>query len=250
YGLSARFGLGLVVPFEHDEFSLIQDDNLRHSGSSGGIGDVRLLATAWLLTPESHPGGNVNLGIGPKFPTGDYRAMDYYHTADGQVVLRPVDVAAQLGDGGFGMVLQLQAFQRLAPRLYGYAAGLYLINPRKANGTERPSPTLNLVNSVPDQYFGRAGLAYVIWPAQGLAFSLGGRIDGIPVGDLIGGTDNGFRRAGYSVYVDPGINWVHGKNLVSVNVPVAVARNLQKTSTASGGALADFLIVASYARRF
>jgi hypothetical protein len=251
YGMSSRFGLSLTVPLAHDDFSGIQDDHLRHSGSSGGVGDVRLVATGWILAPNENPTGNLNLGLGVKFPTGDYRATDYYHTADGQIIRRPVDVAAQLGDGGWGIVLQLQAFQKLTQDLYAYAAGLYLINPRVKNGTERPSPgSPSLVNSVPDQYFGRLGLSYVIWPAMGLSFSLGGRIDGIPVGDLVGGRDDGFRRAGYSIYVDPGLSWVDGKNLFSLNIPVAVERNLQRTSTASGGGLADFLVIASYSRRF
>ena len=245
YGISQRFALNLTMPFEHDNFSLIQGDGQRHSGSSGGLGDIRLVGTAWLFSPEDHPTGNINFGIGPKFPTGDYRATDYYHTANGEVIFRPVDVAAQLGDGGFGVVLQLQAFQRIVSDLYAYATGLYLINPRKTNGTERPAPNTGQVNSVPDQYFGRVGVAWIVWPAQSLSLTLGARIDGIPQGDLIGGIDDGFRRYGYSIYVDPGINWVTGKNTLSVNVPVTVARYIEP-----GGAVADFLVVASYSRRF
>jgi len=250
YGMSSRFGLSLTIPFAYDDFSGIQGDQQRHSGSSGGVGDVRLVATGWVLDPDERPTGNVNLGLGVKFPTGDYRATSNFHTADDQVIHRPVDVAAQLGDGGWGIVLQMQAFQKLGQDVYTYAEGLYLINPRKNNGTERPPPGTSLVNSVPDQYFGRLGLSYVIWPAMGLSFNLGGRIDGIPVGDLVGGRDNGFRRAGYSIYVDPGLSWVDGKNLFSLNIPVAVERNVQRTSTASGGGLADFLVIASYSRRF
>jgi hypothetical protein len=144
----------------------------------------------------------------------------------------------------------MQAFQKVAQDLYAYVAGLYLINPREKNGTERPSPASSLVNSVPDQYFGRAGLSYVFWPSMGLSFSLGGRIDGIPVDDLIGGTDNGFRRAGYAIYVDPGLNWSLGKNSFSLNTPVAVERNLERTSNSTTGSFADFVVVASFSRRF
>jgi hypothetical protein len=105
------------------------------------------------------------------------------------------------------------------------------------------------VNSIPDQYLGRAGLAYVIWPSKGLSLSLGGRIDGIPVNDLIGSSD-GFRRAGYAIYIDPGVNWVFGKNTLSLNIPVAVDRNLEPTKTSKVGSFADFIVVASYSRRF
>jgi len=241
--------LSLSVPFMHDEFSNIQGDGQRHSGSSGGLGDVRLVATSWVFKPGDHPNGNVNLGIGVKFPTGEYRATDDYYLANGQTILRPVDIAAQPGDGGWGVMLQLQAYQRLAQNLFGYLSGYYLINPRDENGTERPSPTSNLVNSVPDQYLGRAGLSYVIWPSQGLSISLGGRIDGIPVNDLVG-SSAGFRRAGYSVYVEPGLNWSFGKNVLSVSVPVAVRRNLERTQYSSSGGFADYLVVAGFSHQF
>jgi len=249
YALDFRFSLSLTLPFEHDDFSLINDDGRRHSGSSGGLGDLRLVGNAWLLNPPEHPNGNLNLGLGVKFPTGDDRATENFYTANGQVLLRPVDIAAQPGDGGWGIVAQIQGFQKLARNLYGYVDGFYLINPQDVNGTQRPSPTSSLVNSIPDQYLGRAGLSYVIWLAKALSFSLGGRIDGIPVNDLIGSSD-GFRRAGYAAYIDPGLNWVFGKNTLSLNIPVAVERNLEATKYSSAGAFADFIVVAGYSRRF
>ncbi len=249
YALNSRLSLTLTLPFEHDDFSLIQGDHLRHGGSSTGIGDTRLVLNGWILNPATHPYGNLSFGLGVKFPTGDDRVMADWHNLDGSVVRRPVDIAAQLGDGGFGAVLEAQAFQRLVENLYGYANGLYLFSPRDVNGTETPSPVNPLVNSVPDQYLGRAGLSYAIWPEGAIAVSLGGRIDGIPVNDAIGGSD-GFRRAGYAVYVDPGLNWTRGNNSLSVNVPVAVQRDLARTKYSSVGAFADFIVVASYSRRF
>jgi hypothetical protein len=257
YEISSRFSANLTVPFMHDDFSLPNDDHVRHSGSSGGLGDLRLVGNAWLLNPPEHPFGNVSLGVGVKFPTGDYRATDNYYTSDGQVLIRPVDIAAQPGDGGWGLFLELQAFQRLFQNLYAYASGFYLINPRDTNGTEKTSPLSTGVNSVPDQYLGRVGLSYAVWPTHGLSFTLGGRIDGVPVHDAVGDSD-GFRRAGYAIYVDPGLNWVFGKNTLSVNVPVAVARNLEASQyldhgvvkTSAAGAFADYVIVAAFSRQF
>jgi hypothetical protein len=257
YAISPRFSGTLTVPFLHDEFSLLNDDHQRHEGSSGGLGDMRLVGNAWLLSPPAHPNGNVNLGLGVKFPTGDDRATDAYFTSSAQEILRPVDIAAQPGDGGWGIFLDLQAFQKIMKNLYVYASGFYLINPRDTNGTGRPSPTSAGVNSVPDQYLGRVGLSYSIWPSKGLAINLGGRVDGVPVSDAIG-ESNGFRRAGYAVYVDPGVDWVFGKNTLSVNVPIAVERNLEPTpyldngiiKSSSAGAFADFIVVASFSRRF
>jgi hypothetical protein len=257
YEISPRFSASATVPFLHDEFSLINDDHQRHGGSSGGLGDARLVANGWLLDPAQHSNGNVTLGLGVKFPTGDDRATADYYTSNGQVLIRPVDVAAQPGDGGWGIFLDLQGFQKVVKNLYAYMSGFYLINPRDQNGTERPSPLSTAVNSVPDQYLGRAGLSYNIWPKFGLSVALGGRIDGIPVNDLVGGND-GFRRAGYAIYLDPGVNWAFGKNTLSVNVPVAVERNLQAspyldngvTKISAGGAFADFILVAAYSRSF
>jgi hypothetical protein len=257
YEITPRFSASLTVPFLHDEFSLPNDDKKRHEGSSGGLGDMRLVGNAWLFSPPDHPNGNINLGVGVKFPTGDDRATDDYYTANGTPLLRPVDIAAQPGDGGWGLFLELQAFQKVIENLFAYASGFYLINPRDTNGTEKPSPLFTAVNSVPDQYLGRVGLSYAIWPSKGLSLTLGGRIDGVPVNDAVGGSD-GFRRAGYAIYVDPGVNWVFGKNILSVNVPVAVERNLQASpyldngvvKSSAAGAFADYIVVAAYSRRF
>jgi hypothetical protein len=249
YGISHRFSASLTMPFVANQYSLINDDLQRHTGSSGGLGDVRLLANAWIFNPVDHPNGNINLGVGPKFPTGDYKATDLYYYSNAPPNYRPVDIAAQPGDGGWGVFLEFQAYQKLVRNLFGYVSGFYLINPEDTNGTGRPSPSVPIVNSIPDQYFGRAGLSYAIWPAQGLSISLGARIDGIPTKDLIGDS-NGFRRAGYAIYIDPGINWAFGKNTLSVNVPVAVERNLQATQYSKAGGLADFIVVAGFSRRF
>ena len=249
YGLTDRLALGVTLPFMYDDFSNIHGDGKRHSGSSGGLGDVRLIGSAWVFKPDHHPNGNINLGIGVKFPTGDYRATDDYHLANGQTALRPVDIAAQPGDGGFGLMLQFQGYQRLVGNLFGYLSGYYMMNPRNENGTERPSPTGTVVNTVPDQYLGRGGVSYIVWPQRGLSISLGGRIDGIPVNDVWGDSD-GFRRAGYAVYVEPGLNWSFGKNVLSVSVPVAVRRNLERTQYSFAGGFADYLVVAGFSRQF
>jgi hypothetical protein len=249
YGLSPRLALSLTVPFMHDDISSIQGDGERHSGSSGGLGDVRLTATTWVFKPSDHPNGNVNLGLGVKFPTGDYGATSEYYQANGQPTPRPVDIAAQPGDGGWGVIFQVEAYQRLAKNLFGYLSGYYLMNPRNENGTQRPSPASTLVNSVPDQYLGRAGVSYVMWPSQGLSISLGGRIDGIPPTDLVGDSD-GFRRAGYAVYVEPGLNWSFGQNVLSVSVPVAVLRNLERTQYSFSGGFANYLVVAGFSHQF
>ena len=63
---------------------------------------------------------------------------------------------------------------------------------------------------MPDVYTARAGLVYAVWPSRSLSLSLGGRIDGIPQRDLIGGGDLGFRRPGFIFYLDPGVSLGRG----------------------------------------
>ena len=103
-------------------------------------------------------------------------------------------------------------------------------------------------------YVGRTGLSNSIWPKQGLSLSLGGRVEGIPVHDLVGGSD-GYRGAGYVVSIEPGLAWSRGRNTFTVSAPVAVARNRQQTVPNRGAGVhygadfSDFFIQAGYIRR-
>jgi hypothetical protein len=249
YQASRRFTISLDLPFQYGEVTVISN---RIHQTAGGLGDIRLTGSAWLLDPQKHPDGNVSLGLGLKAPTGD---SDVKGHAPGFAEERPVDQAIQPGDGGWGAIVEMEAFQKLFPRTYFYTDGFYLLNPQRTSNTEfTTDPTVRL--SIPDQYMGRVGLSISIWPKKGLSLTLGGRIDGIPVRDLIGGGDDGFRRPGYTVYIDPGIAWSWGKNLITVNGPVAVERNRERsirdleTDTYGAGGLAPFVIIASYVRRF
>jgi len=85
-----------------------------------------MILRASARAPPSHHDGNINIGIGVKAPTGDERAVDDFHQFGGTVILRPVDIAAQPGDGGWGFLLQMQAFQKIIKNLYGYISGFYL----------------------------------------------------------------------------------------------------------------------------
>ena len=68
--------------------------------------------------------------------------------------------------------------------------------------------------SVTDQYLVRGGIGHALPKIRGLAASFGGRFEGVPVRDLIGGA-NGFRRPGYAISVDPGLMFVRGMYTVS-----------------------------------
>ena len=262
YQFTERWNATLNLPYIDAERSSVFEhtDGRRHSMRSSGLGDVRLVTDYWLFDPHRHMEGNIALGIGVKAPTGDDKASDTSYRADGPVH-RPVDQSIQPGDGGWGIILQLQAYQKIYQHLYGYVQGSYMLTPQEHNQTEtvtgdmRPPGPMTL-NSIGDQYFGRGGFSYLIWPAQGLTLSFGGRIEGVPVYDAIGDS-LGFRQPGYTVSVEPGISWMGKRNSLSILAPVAVYRNRQRSAPEiamgrPGGdaSFADFSIIASFTHRF
>jgi len=253
YGVTDRVSLTLTLPFSRGTHSRFYADGKRHKVKASGLGDVSLVGNVWLRNPAKHPDGNFALGLGLKTPSGDNGVIDDFFLANGSVIRSPVDQAIQLGDGGVGMVLQAQAFQRLVNRVSGYFYGWYLLTPRERTGVPSPLPGVPL--SVPDVYSFRPGLTYELRPKRGLSMSLGTRIDGIPVRDLAGG-NQGFRRPGYSLYLDPGIAIARRRGTLTLNIPLRLHQNFKRSladverGTSGGGDLAKYLILVGYALRF
>ncbi len=238
YKLNARWSLSLNMPLLANKRSSLYEHGLvngtyikreRHFTSSYGLGDMRLSAYYWVMDPHKSKKGNVQLGLGIKFATGAYDYQDYWFNVgpDGTKELRTVDQSIQLGDGGTGLASELNAYYSFNEHISVYGNGFYLFNPRDVNGVrtyrETLSPALynETIMSVSDQYMGRAGVSYAL---NKIAFAAGARIDGIPAYDLIG-ESNGFRRPGYAIAVEPGINYTTGKAHWYLNVPVAISRN-------------------------
>ena len=262
YGITEQWSGTLTLPFiDADRSSLYEHDGLhRHSMHAGGLGDIRLVTDYWLLDPHTHMDGNIALGTGVKVPTGDDKASDISYRPTG-LVYRPVDPSIQPGDGGWGFILELQAYQKIYKNLFAYVQGSYMITPQEQNHTQtttgdlRP-PSVVTYDSITDQYFGRGGFTYVVWPEKGLSVSLGARIEGVPVYDAVGGS-LGFRRPGYTISIEPGISWTGKKNSFAINTPVALYRNRERSAPEiylgrAGGdaAFADYSILASFTHRF
>lgn len=257
YAITQRYSVSLNLPVVYNTRSSLyeHDGRNRYTTGASGLGDLRLVANAWLFNPETHDRGNIGVGLGVKAPTGDSDAMDTFYTRTGPQI-RPVDQSIQPGDGGWGVTFELQAFQRLFTNAYAYLNGSYLMNPREVNGTPtyRSAPN-EAVMSVPDQYFGTAGFAYVIWPEASMFLTLGARIEGVTVYDLVGGSE-GFRRPGIAVSVEPGIGFAAGKFTFNITTPVAVYRNRfqsvpdKQRGTHGDAAFADWFITASVSRAF
>jgi hypothetical protein len=254
YAVNKRWSLSFTIPITYnDRSSLYEHDRVhRYHTYSQGLGDIRVMANYWLYNPETYMNSNISLGIGVKLPTGNSNVKDDFHRAEGIQHLA-VDQSIQLGDGGVGIILEMQSYRKLFSNAYGYLGGFYLINPRETNNTLRGTSTTKL--AVADQYMVRGGVNYYVLPHSGLVASLGGRAECVTVRDLFGGTE-GFRRPGYIISVEPGATYMYKKNILNVSVPVAFIRNRTKSlaDIKSGGhgdaAFADYVIYATYTRRF
>lgn len=262
YAVNQRFSLNLSVPFiVASRTRPGQLDRLRgfpnatdQVFNTAGIGDVSISGRMWLRRPPSEDRQNIAIGVGLKLPTGDPGVKNTVLTATG-VRRSVVDQSIQPGDGGVGVTLDIAAFKGIS-RFTLFGAATYLINPRNTNGvlTGR-SRASEAVMSVADQYVARVGAVTGIPRFHGLAVSVAGRIEGVPATDLIGKND-GFRRPGYAVSIEPGFIYQRGKDSWSFNVPVALLRNRTRSisdirdNTHGDAAFADYLITVGYSRRF
>jgi hypothetical protein len=230
--LNERWSLGFFAPvISNSRSSLYEHDGKqRNSTSSFGVGDIRFATYYWLAKPSVSRKANVQVGLGLKLPTGDYKYQDYFHKNDSVKVLGPVDQSIQLGDGGTGITLETNAFYNLSRSASVYFNGFYLSNPREQNGvstarggTASASSIIygSDVMSVPDQYMLRLGASIGV---DNFNFSGGMRMECVPSEDLIGGS-NGFRRPGYVLSVEPVVAYKIKHTQLYLSVPYAVQRN-------------------------
>ena len=207
----------------------------RHTTHSFGVGDIRLTAYKWLLKPTVKQKINIQLGLGIKLPTGDYKYQDYFYRNDSVKILSAVNPSIQLGDGGTGIITELNLFYILnaARTISLYGNFYYMLNPREQNGTAITSGRIppridslanNIIMSVADQFSIRAGVNFSL---KNWAFSAGIRDEGSPVEDLIGGSE-GVRRAGYNLSVEPGILYKIKKTTLYVYVPFIIDRKISQ----------------------
>jgi hypothetical protein len=257
YGVTERLSLTFTLPFSHGTHSRFYADTARHKVRAIGVGDVNLLVNYWLRDPRLQPVANLALAAGVKAPTGRNDAQDDFFLPNAPPTPRPVDQSIQPGDGAWGIMIQAQGYRALFERASLYFSGSYLVSPHDTTNIASPIPGTPVVHlAVPDVYLARAGVAYAVAPAAGMSASLGARVDGIPQRDIIGGRDAGFRRPGYSLYLDPGIAVSRGRNELALSVPIALHQDFQRSwidrarDFAGGGDLADYLVFLSYTRRF
>lgn len=255
YALTEQTSVSLAVPLFTGTAEQTYADMQRHQVTNKGVGDVSAVVNRWLWAPSQHPTGNISLGLGVKTATGGNHAVGDSYSATGTVTQSMITPTMQLGDGGWAILAQAQAFQQVFTRTAAYASGVYSASLKEHTDEVWGGwPTKFL--SVPDVYSVRGGLAFAVAPDQGVSASLGGRMDGTRMSDLVGGRDDYKRSPGYYVYVEPGAAWSTGLNQFTLSVPVRVRSNYYAVTLSDGtekigaGGVNDYIIYAGFTRRF
>lgn len=250
YRVSRRWTLSLSAPF-------MDADRINHRTGgvtqSRGWGDMSVGAKFWLFRPPSESGQNIQLGFSVKLPTGKPNVTSRITgTATPSADVTTVDQSIQLGDSGTGVAVDYLAFKTLPWRFTLYSTGVYLFNPRNTYTATTPNAR---ALSVPDQYLFRGGLGYAVPKLRGVALSFAGRTEGVPARDKIGRED-GFRRPGYAVSVEPGIQFARGRDLWSFSYAIAVRRDRTRSvpdvrnGSHGDAAFADSIVLIGYSRTF
>ena len=266
YALNQRLNLTVGIPYiirasSSRALPATVAGSPRFEHTASGIGDVTLGGRYWLFNCDDSPDQNISMGLSLKIPSGDSHVQDLFPNGAGQDIrLRDVDQSIQPGDGGWGFILSAQAYKAVGDFTL-FASGAYLFNPRGQNNTLSAPAFLNPVgpqavaaniryNTVADSYIARAGAGYPIAAVPGLSISIAARIDGSPAEDVIGKT-TGFRRPGYFVTIEPGINYSTERATFAISVPTRVHQYVQDSLGAPrDSTFANYLIEASISYRF
>jgi hypothetical protein len=226
---NSRWSLSVDLPLADNSRSQVSGAT-RFSTHSSGLGDVSATALYWLFNPAKATKGNIQVGLGLKFATGNDNIQDYFlNAATGVRTLQAVDQSIQLGDGGTGFSVDVNAYYNFTHSFGFYGNFFYLVNPTDVNGvaTSAAVPSAaklaetSNVMSVPDQYLVRLGASLAV---KQFDFSLGVRDDCLPVHDIVGGSD-GFRRPGYILSAEPGVTYRFKNFALYAYVPIAILRD-------------------------
>jgi hypothetical protein len=242
-------------------FATRRANNSYYTQHADGIGDTDLTAQTWLWDPLGQPAHNVQLGFGFQAPTGQDNVRNNVIKAPGQApTVQPADYSIQPGTGGWGIVFGWNAFQDVGSRGQVYFNGSYLATPQNTTGvlrnpTAKTQDPLSEYASISDEYLLQAGVAYVVESVKGLALTFGPRDEGVPVRDLIG-QSLGFRRPGFAISLEPGVDYVRGAQMFTASIGRALYRDRSRSvpdlmeNKHGDAAFADWVWFAGYVHRF
>ncbi|HEX8710281.1 MAG TPA: hypothetical protein VF730_00320 [Terracidiphilus sp.] len=226
---------------------------------SGGIGDMLVGAQMWVWRPPTESHGNIAFSTELKLPTGINDAKGTTITRSGTAQTEPFDESIQPGDGTWGFNVATEAYREFFWHTSGYFTGSWLFSPQDTTGvkTFRSAPGEDVVSAT-DQYLWRGGVSRPVTGVKllrGLALSLGGRMEGVPVRDAFG-SSNGFRRPGYVISIEPGMMYDRGRWGFFASGPWAMERNRKISVTDienhshGDAAFADYTVIAGISRSF
>ena len=257
YQMTPRVSLNAGIPFFEASWGIPSPRTggpaARANENARGIGDITTLARVSLVSPSSGRSWNLQVGGGVKFPTGNNKATDVFPDGNGaNNTERYVDISVQPGDGGWGMILDLQGYKSMG-RFLVFGSSTWLANPRDTGGPSRanlvgtPNPTN--INTVSDQFVFRTGTTYAL--SRHIAGSIAWRMEGVPRYDLIGAS-HGFRRPGVTMYWEPGLTVSTGRQAVSFNMPIGYYFNRFRnpyTGTPGDSTFPEYVAIATYSIR-
>jgi hypothetical protein len=230
-----------------------------------GIGDISIIGQGWIWNPKSNPSHNIQIGFGIQAPTGRDNIQNNLVEIQGQpAVNATADYSIQPGIGVWALPISVESFQAITKQTQAYFNGSYLMSTKENNGVMNASPPgfpapapQNQYIAAADEYLLQLGVAYMVTKVHGLTVTGGLRKEGVPAHNLL--TDNeGFRRPGYAVSLEPGVLYsMHGgHDLLTANIDRAVYRNRiasvpdMQLGTHGDAAFADWLWLASFQHRF
>ncbi|HKH70995.1 MAG TPA: transporter [Vicinamibacterales bacterium] len=257
YQATPRVSVNVGIPFVEASWGIPSPraggPGTRANENARGIGDITTLARMSLLSPSTHRSWNISVGGGVKFPTGDNGATDVFPDGNGNNNLeRYVDISVNPGDGGWGLISDLQAYKMMG-RFVAFGSGTWLLNPRNTGAPSRGNVATTTnptnVNTVSDQFIFRAGTSVSV--TRRVSASLAWRMEGVPRYDLIGRSE-GFRRPGVEMYWEPGITVMSGRHAISLNVPIGYYFNRFRnpnTATRGDSTFPEYVAIATYSMR-
>lgn len=282
YGITERLFASALLPFVyHDRSSMYEHGGNPRFDSTGaligtwkgdrrhtyaaGLADVRLSVGYWLFDP-SESEYNYSVALGVKLASGAKGATGTFYnqgTNKDQITTAVVDQSIQPGDGGIGYTMEVQGIHPITHEISVASSLFYMANVTNTNGVRQRTALDSWASdsaeySSPDQYAARLGLFYN--SMDGWSGYLGGRLEGLPSTDVIGGSQ-GWRRPGYAVSVEPGFGYATEDFSIFASVPVALYRNrvqnyIDKIRTQQRGvevigdaAFADYLINIGFSYR-
>lgn len=269
FGITNRLYVTATLPFVHFDRSSMYEHGgnppnglgERHYTTAYGLADIRVGAGYWLFDPIENHSYNYAVGLGFKLPTGKHDYTDtFYNQGPDRNETREtvVDQSIQPGDGGFGITVDFQGNHFVSDHFVMSTFLYYMLNVTETNGVLTRNG--NSEFSSPDQFAALLGVTYIS-NLKGFGIYFGGRLEGVPSSDLIGGSE-GYRRPGYVVSLEPGLNFAKNNLIFNLTVPIAIYRNriqsysdkliTQQTGEYKIGdaAFADYLINFSVAYKF